>query len=396
MSSGDFVSQALTSVGGAPGINTDSTQVVLITTGFSGAAITISGTFVGTVKFWATADGGANWSACNVTPSNSSTIVTSATAPGLFLANVSGFTHVSAQLSALTSGSPTVSIHCSTAAASGVGAGAAGGGGGGGGPTISLTTTGTTGASTYNTSTGALNVPNYKDISHIVLTNTGTSGASTYNTSTGTLNVPNYLDISHIALTNTGTTGAATYNTSTGALNIPNYADISHLTISNTGTSGNATLTSGNLNVPIYASGAINQVVLSTPSNYTTSSTSAVSTGFGLSFTPQNNANAFVLFNCLASNVVASGGTASIQVLRAAGAIPAAGAAVGGSDVLICSNRLWAAPVAGSQYTNIGVGNDTGITPGTLYNYYFAMLTTAAAGALTLYSGSILQVTEVK
>ena len=201
------------------------------------------------------------------------------------------------------------------------------------------------------------------------------------------------MDISYIALTNTGTTGVSTYNTSTGALNIPNYADLSHLTISNTGTSGAATLISGNLNVPIYASGTLNQVVLTTPSNYSTSSTTAASTGLGVSFTALYNANAFVILNAIVSNSLTTS-TASVWVVRAAGAIPAAGAAVGGSDVVISASRLWAAPSAGGQYTNVSAGYDTGITPGTPYNYYLAI--TVSSGSTTLYSGSALQITEVK
>ena len=329
MSSGDFVTQALTVVGSTPSTQTNTTQASLITSGFSGAAFTVSGIFAGTVSFYATADGGTNWNPINVAPSNSTTPVTSATAPGLFRANVSGYTHVSAQLSALTSGTPTVSIHCSSESASALsGAGATGGGGGG--PGITLTTAGTTGQSTYNSVTGALNVPN--------------------------------------------------------------YADISHLTISNTGTSGAATLTSGNLNVPIYASGALNQAVFTTPSNVSTSSSAAVSTGLGISFTAQFNANVFVLFNCVVwQNNLSTG---AVQVIRTTGAIPALGAAMGGSDVLIIYNRLWSAPTPSGQYSNVAAGTDTSLTVGTPYNYYLAF--GVSTGSFNIVAGSILQLTEVK
>ena len=392
MSSGDFVTQPLTVVGTAPSTTTNSTQAVLITTGFSGAALTVSGIFVGTVSFYASADGGTNWSPCFVTPSNSSTPVLTATAPGLWTANVSGYTHVSALLTALTSGSPTVSIHCSQAVASSS-LGVSTGGGGGGGPALSLTTTGTTGASTYNSGTGVLNVPNYADISQIAFTTAGTTGLATYNTSTGALNIPNYMDISHIGLTNTGTTGAATYNTSTGALNIPNYADISHLTISNTGTSGPSTLTAGNLNVPVYASGVLNQAIVTTSSNVSNSTGGPFSTGFGVPFTAQFNANALVLFNCLISLSIINV-TVAIQVYRTTGAIPALGAGVG-TDVAIVFNRTWSPPTAGTQYTNTTATNDTTLAVGTTYNYYLTF-TTSGTSTLTMYSGSVLQVTEVK
>ena len=130
MSSGDFISQELTVVGASPSIQTNNSQAVLITTGFSGAAFTVSGAFVGTLSFYASADGGTNWFPCFVTPTNSSTPVLTATAPGLWTANVSGYTHVSVLLTALTSGSPTVSIHCSQAVASSSLGVVTGGGGG--------------------------------------------------------------------------------------------------------------------------------------------------------------------------------------------------------------------------------------------------------------------------
>jgi hypothetical protein len=53
---------------------------------------------------------------------------------------------------------------------------------------ISITTTGTSGASTYNSTTGVINVPQYQGA--ITLTTTGTSGAATF--SSNTLNIPNY------------------------------------------------------------------------------------------------------------------------------------------------------------------------------------------------------------
>lgn len=102
---------------------------------------------------------------------------------------------------------------------------------------VSLTTTGASGASTYNSTTGALNVPTY--------TLAGLGGEPTITAGTTaqywrgdkswqTLNttaVPEgtnlyYTDSrarSSISLTTTGTSGAATYNNTTGALNVPNY-----------------------------------------------------------------------------------------------------------------------------------------------------------------------------
>ena len=151
---------------------------------------------------------------------------------------------------------------------------------------ISLTTTGTSGAATYNSTTGVLNIPQYSGgggggsetdpvftasaafgITGTNITNwntafgwgnhasagylTTSSAASTYQpldgdltsiaglagtsgllkktaANTWTLDTTAYVDQagarSAISLTTTGTTGSATYNSSTGVLNIPNYS----------------------------------------------------------------------------------------------------------------------------------------------------------------------------
>jgi len=127
---------------------------------------------------------------------------------------------------------------------------------------ISMTTTGDSGASTYNNTTGVINVPNYTlaglgGISYtslsggtgITYNNTtgaisysGTvytdasvralfsgSGSVSYNSSTGvfTSSITQYTDAlarASISLTTTGTSGASTYNSTTGVFNIPQYA----------------------------------------------------------------------------------------------------------------------------------------------------------------------------
>lgn len=60
----------------------------------------------------------------------------------------------------------------------------------------------------------------------ITLTTTGTSGASTWNSGTNTLNIPQYANTTDITLTTTGTSGASTWNGTT--LNIPQYADTTY------------------------------------------------------------------------------------------------------------------------------------------------------------------------
>jgi hypothetical protein len=100
-----------------------------VATNGGGATFTLSGTFSATVQFEASTDTPAqtpsNWVSLNVTPSNSTTAVTSATAPGIWQANVAGYTWVRIRVSLYTSGTVTAGIQLSTASAR------AGGGGSG-------------------------------------------------------------------------------------------------------------------------------------------------------------------------------------------------------------------------------------------------------------------------
>lgn len=115
--------------------------------------------------------------------------------------------------------------------------------GGGGGTTLSLTTTGTSGAATLAGS--VLNIPIYQGA--LSLSTTGTSGASTL--VGNTLTIPTYQG--QVSLTTTGTSGASTFVADT--LNIPQYQGA--LTLTTTGTSGAATLVGSTLNIPQYSGG---------------------------------------------------------------------------------------------------------------------------------------------
>ena len=75
------------------------------------AAIQLAGTFTGTVNFEASIDGGKTWTALAMTPSAGGSAVTSATAAGLFVADVRPYTMIQARASALTTGSVNVTIH---------------------------------------------------------------------------------------------------------------------------------------------------------------------------------------------------------------------------------------------------------------------------------------------
>ena len=116
---------------------------------------------------------------------------------------------------------------------------------------ISLTTTGTSGAATYNNTTGVLNVPQYADqfvgtvtsVAALTIGTTGTDLSSTVANSTTTpvitLNVP---------------TASATNR---GALSSADWASFNSkqnaITLTTTGTSGAATLVGATLNIPNYA-----------------------------------------------------------------------------------------------------------------------------------------------
>jgi hypothetical protein len=166
----DWVTGNLTAAAAAgtpPSITPNTTsQVTLSTVGFGGAAFTLSGTFTGTVSFYATGDGGNNWALLDVMPAGSMTATTTATAAGLWRVNVSGYTHVSMQMTAFTSGPAVATIHASPISAGSL---ASGGGGPGisnvalvwtqvGSMTVSARYTTTVGTTVFSTgfSTGAI------------------------------------------------------------------------------------------------------------------------------------------------------------------------------------------------------------------------------------------------
>jgi len=160
---------------------------------------------------------------------------------------------------------------------------------------ISLTVTGNSGASTYSSGTGVLNVPTYTlaglgGISATFLS--GTSGISynsttgvisysgtvytdasirallsgstgiTYNSTTGAISYSGtvYTDASVralLSLTTTGTSGASTYNNTTGVINVPNYTLAGLGGISLTSLSGGTGITYNNTTGAISYSGTV-------------------------------------------------------------------------------------------------------------------------------------------
>lgn len=113
---------------------------------------------------------------------------------------------------------------------------------------ISLTTTGTSGAATYNSTTGVLNIPSYVGGVTSVNTLTGAVVLTTSEIAEGTnLYYTDTRARAAISLTTTGTSGAATY--SGGVLNIPNYSFAETDTLSSVvarGSTTTATISVGN------------------------------------------------------------------------------------------------------------------------------------------------------
>ena len=85
------------------------------TIGHAGAALQVSGTFVGTITWQATVDG-ANWVAVRATNLTSGTQATTATAAGIYFIPVAGLAGIRANITAYTSGTITVTTHVSEAA----------------------------------------------------------------------------------------------------------------------------------------------------------------------------------------------------------------------------------------------------------------------------------------
>lgn len=102
--------------------------ILAISSGSTGSAVVnLAGTWAATSQFEASADSGTTWVAINGTPIAGSTAVTNSTANGTWGFNVGGLTHIRVRLSAFTSGSVSVTITGSTAAAKSRGSSSAGG-----------------------------------------------------------------------------------------------------------------------------------------------------------------------------------------------------------------------------------------------------------------------------
>jgi hypothetical protein len=120
---------------------------------------------------------------------------------------------------------------------------------------ISLTTTGSSGASTYDNTTGVFNIPTYADayvgtvtsVAAITLGTTGTDLSSTV--ANGTTTPVITLQVPTASASNRGALSSADWSTFNGKQ--------STITLTTTGTSGAATLVGSTLNVPNYADGGV-------------------------------------------------------------------------------------------------------------------------------------------
>ena len=185
-------------------------------------------------------------------------------------------------------------------------------------PSISLTTTGSSGAASFGSS--ILNIPNYTlaGLGGIGLSSLSASSPLSYNNSTGAFSIPaatssvnGYLSSADwttfsnkqnaITLTTTGSSGASTFSGST--LNIPNYT-IDGILPSQTGNSGKYLTTNGTSaswgSVSVSAAGSNQQLqvnvsgALGAYSNLTTDGTTLFqSNAFGATY---NNANCAAVF----------------------------------------------------------------------------------------------------
>jgi hypothetical protein len=120
---------------------------------------------------------------------------------------------------------------------------------------VSLTTTGTSGASTYDSGTGVFNIPTYADayvgtvtsVAALTLGTTGTDLSSTV--ANGTTTPVITLQVPTASASNRGALSSADWSTFNGKQ--------SAITLTTTGTSGAATLVGSTLNVPNYADGGV-------------------------------------------------------------------------------------------------------------------------------------------
>jgi hypothetical protein len=131
--------------------------------------------------------------------------------------------------------------------------------------------------------------------------------------------------------------------------------------------SGNSTLQEVALSGPLYTKQA--QGALTT--TYTTTSTTAVSTGFGVSLQAPGAVLTWWVHAVVSNNTAGDG--AQVTLYRSTVGIPAAGSAPASGDVAVWTPGPLLSSAANQEQVAGGTDTDTGLTVGTTYYYYLAL-----------------------
>ena len=194
-----------------------------------------------------------------------------------------------------------------------------------------------------------------------------------------------------VNFTTNSSSGASSYNKSTGALNIPNYlalppANSTGITaLTTNGGSQPATYSAGALNIPVYASSILNMQKAVVTTQYSTTSNVGIATGVGFPFVTQ--VNPFIWFDYSILVTITSGVTPpGVAVVQSPGSVvPPGGSVPSGSWSTIGLTRMDGTTVAtttlnGSFLYNAAIG-----TP---YVYYLLIYVGGGSGTVTINANS--------
>ena len=311
----------------------------------------------------------ATWNGVSVAPNRGGTGQSTYTDGQLLIGNSTGNTLSKATLTAgsgisITNGSGTITIASTITQYADSNARSA----------ISLTTTGSSGASTYNSSTGVLNIPSYSgggsgtvtSVAALTLGTTGTDLTSTVANGTTTpvitLNVPT------ASASNRGVLSSADWTTFNGKQGA--------LTLTTTGTSGAATLVGNTLNIPNYASGGGSGTVTSVSVTTANGISGSVATS---TTTPAITLTLGAITPTTVNGVTISGSTTPTLAITGTSSI--SGANTGDNAI----NSLYSGLVSNATHTGDATGS-TALTVVALRGV--ALPTLGATAGLLKYTGT--------